>query len=208
MMKFNKRIEVDRGKLRINEDVPEFSEEHVNNLIFGVSHYAKCVSRIAERYAKTNYYITEEDYNMTDLEKLRTLIKAYPNCARRYMIEYGANASTHRRTRKPIAINDVIFNDPATIVFWSDGTKTVVKCQEGDIFDKEKGLAMAISKKFFGDKGNYFENFKKFCIDEEDDRSVDPFTDFTNGVNKLRKELCDVFSHYNIKTPDIHSDEG
>ena len=37
-------------------------------------------------------------------------------------------------------ITNVIFNDPATIVFWSDGTKTVVKCCEDDIFDEEKEL--------------------------------------------------------------------
>lgn len=59
-------------------------------------------------------------------------------------------------------IDKVIFNDPATIVFWSDGTKTVVKANNEE-FDKEKGLAMAISKKAFGNKGNYFNNFKKFC---------------------------------------------
>lgn len=59
-------------------------------------------------------------------------------------------------------IDKVIFNGPATIVFWSDGTKTVVKAKNEE-FDKEKGLAMAISKKFFGNKGNYFNNFKKFC---------------------------------------------
>jgi hypothetical protein len=48
-------------------------------------------------------------------------------------------------------IEDVIFNGPATIVKWSDGTKTVVKCCEDDLFDPEKGLAMAISKKALGD---------------------------------------------------------
>ena len=48
---------------------------------------------------------------------------------------------------RPKIIN-VIFNDPATIVFWSDGTKTVVKVQPGDIFDPEKGIMAAISKKF------------------------------------------------------------
>lgn len=26
-------------------------------------------------------------------------------------------------------IKDVIFNDPATIVYWADGTKTVVKAE-------------------------------------------------------------------------------
>ena len=48
-------------------------------------------------------------------------------------------------------IEKVIYNGPATIVKWADGTKTVVKCCEGDVFDPEKGLAMAISKKALGD---------------------------------------------------------
>lgn len=63
-------------------------------------------------------------------------------------------------------IERVIFNDPATIVIWKDGTKTVVKCQEGDTFSRELGLAMAISKKFFGNKGKYNEVFKKWVKEE------------------------------------------
>ena len=54
-------------------------------------------------------------------------------------------------------IKDVIFNDPATIVFWSDGTKTIVKCQKdtGDVYSKETGLAMAIAKKAYGNRSNF-----------------------------------------------------
>ena len=59
-------------------------------------------------------------------------------------------------------IEKVIFNDPATIVYWKDGTKTVVKCQDGDVYDKEKGLAMCVTKKFFGNKGNFNKVFNKF----------------------------------------------
>ena len=69
------------------------------------------------------------------------------------------------RTRRQInmqRIKKVIFNDPATIVFWSDGTKTVVKRGENDTFDPEKGLAMAISKKFFDNMGYYYDVFKKW----------------------------------------------
>jgi hypothetical protein len=47
-------------------------------------------------------------------------------------------------------------------VYWSDGTKTVVKCGENDTFDKEKGLAMAIVKHVYGDNGRYNEIFKKW----------------------------------------------
>ena len=59
-------------------------------------------------------------------------------------------------------IKQVIFNNPATVVFWSDGTKTVVKCSENDTFDPEIGLAMAICKKAFGNTGAYNEVFKKW----------------------------------------------
>ena len=62
-------------------------------------------------------------------------------------------------------IKDAIYNDPATIVFWEDGTKTVVKCKN-EKFDPEKGLAMAFSKKMLGNKGNYYNLFKKWLPDE------------------------------------------
>ena len=59
-------------------------------------------------------------------------------------------------------IEKVIFHNPATIVFWSDGTKTVVKVQGKDRFNKEKGLAMAISKKALGNNGRYYNEYKKW----------------------------------------------
>ena len=59
-------------------------------------------------------------------------------------------------------IKDVIFNNPATIILWTDGTKTVVKCQNDEIYDPEKGMAMAIAKKVMGNKGNYYDVFKKY----------------------------------------------
>lgn len=59
-------------------------------------------------------------------------------------------------------IKDVIFNDPATIVLWSDGTKTVVKCRDGETFDPEKGLALALAKKAMGNKYDYYEVFNKY----------------------------------------------
>lgn len=49
-----------------------------------------------------------------------------------------------------VKVEKVIFNKPATIIFWSDGTKTVVKCGENDTYDKEKGFYIACAKKLFG----------------------------------------------------------
>lgn len=60
------------------------------------------------------------------------------------------------------AIKDVIFAPPATIIYWSDGSKTVVKCSEKDVFDPEKGLAMAIAKRCGGNKGNYYKEIQNW----------------------------------------------
>lgn len=51
---------------------------------------------------------------------------------------------------KSVSVNRIIFNDPATIVFWNDGTKTVVKCQKGQTFNPYFGLCAAMAKKLYG----------------------------------------------------------
>lgn len=65
-------------------------------------------------------------------------------------------------SKNNLDIKKVIFNKPAVIVFWKDGTKTIVKAQGDEPYDKEKGLAMAIAKKALGNKGNYWNVFKAF----------------------------------------------
>lgn len=65
-----------------------------------------------------------------------------------------------------VTIKNVIFNDPATIVFWIDGTKTVVKA-ENEEYDPEKGLAMAIAKRALGNEGRYYNVFRKWLPKEE-----------------------------------------
>lgn len=77
-------------------------------------------------------------------------------------------------------ISKVIFNPPATIVFWEGGSKTVVKAQNDEAFDPEKGLAMAIAKKYFGNKGNYFNQIKEWTKDYKI-----PVLDFMKHDKKL-----------------------
>ena len=89
--------------------------------------------------------------------------------------------NTTNTTKLP-EIKDVIFNEPATIILWADGTKTVVKCQEGEGYDPEKGMAMAMSKKALGNKGNYCEVFKKWLPEEE-------VNDGRVSSNDLRKAI-------------------
>jgi hypothetical protein len=70
-----------------------------------------------------------------------------------------------------LKIKDVKFSGPCTIVFWTDGTKTMVRCQDGETNDPEKGLAMAIAKKFLGTNpsgSNFYDVFKKFLPKKDD----------------------------------------
>ena len=88
-----------------------------------------------------------------------------------------------REENEPVGIDRVIFNDPATIVIWMDGTKTVVKAHN-EKYDPEKGLAMAIAKKYFGNKGNYFNHLRPWLEKEEKDRRNREFDQWLEELGK------------------------
>lgn len=64
------------------------------------------------------------------------------------------------------AVKNVIFNDPATIIFWTDGTKTVVKCQEGDTYNRETGFVMAYLKKLLGNDNTFNKEIERWVPEE------------------------------------------
>ena len=68
-----------------------------------------------------------------------------------------------------IGIERVIFNGPATIILWSDGTKTVVKCMKGDAYSKEGGFALCVLKKLTGPN---FHRMLKDLIPQEEEKVV------------------------------------
>lgn len=78
-----------------------------------------------------------------------------------YQFCNGSVCNVNGKTYAP-EIKDVIFNPPATIVKWADGTKSVVKADNGEAYDPEKGLAMAIARKMYGNKYDYYNVFKKW----------------------------------------------
>lgn len=65
-------------------------------------------------------------------------------------------------TMTAASIKKVIFNPPATVVYWSDGSKTVVKCNAKDNFDPEKGLAMAVAKRCANDSPDFYKEIQKW----------------------------------------------
>lgn len=65
-------------------------------------------------------------------------------------------------------ISCVIFNDPATIILWSDGTKTIAKTHGDDAFDPEKGFAVACAKKLLGNGASFRMECAKWApVDKE-----------------------------------------
>ena len=71
---------------------------------------------------------------------------------------------TEQKPQAPeLTVVDVIYNDPATVVYWSDKTRTVVKCQPGDTYDPKTGFLLALCKKVCGNTGNYNDLLRE-CI--------------------------------------------
>lgn len=110
-------------------------------------------------------------------------IEGNPYCIRECIVEVAVGNPVGK-----VGIKEVIFANPSTIVKWTDDTETVVSCMDNvkviekvvdgkkikkrkpmkcDTYSKETGLAMAISKKFFGNEGSYNKIFKELCGVEE-----------------------------------------
>lgn len=100
-------------------------------------------------------------------------------------------------------ITNVIFNPPATIVFWSDNTKTVVKARS-EFYDPEKGIAMAISKKMLGDNKYEYYNDYKHWLKKWNKQSRD-----NKLRNYLEEAMDEAFEKYHDENFDkIHEVES
>lgn len=84
----------------------------------------------------------------------------------------------------------IIHNRLATIVFWNDDTKTVVKCSENDKPDKYTAFCAAYCKKVFGNNSH----LKRVIKDAENAEPVKTFLD---------KSIAD----YNKRSGDWYRDE-
>ena len=160
-----------------------------NELIcnYTVSKYsAYGVIFVSKNYYKREYYIycdeidDEESAAKDIIDDIRD----------RYRIKDGSKKGESSMTNKKNTtenkyvpdIRNVVFNYPATIVFWEDGTKTVVKCQPDDDYSMETGLALCIAKKALGNKGNFNDIFKKWIDYDTRNYYDNLFSIFSNLV--------------------------
>lgn len=137
---------------------------------------------------KTGYsYVTPKEAEEIRMKNDREMIEDLQDTLTK-MFLYSEHSNIMLRN-KNVEITKVIFNNPATIVFWNDGSKTVVKCSEDECFDEEKGLAMAISKKALGNQGNYYNTFEKWLPTLPDGvgyNAAETFRNFGETFKKLK----------------------
>lgn len=100
-------------------------------------------------------------------------------------------------------IKNVHFNNPVTVVIWADGTKTIVRAQNDEPFDPEKGLAMAITKKALGNKGTYYDTIKKWVEKYESPLNIDEYCDYNDirqnvSLNDIYEEALNTLSKYGL----------
>lgn len=116
-----------------------------------------------------------------------------------WRIRYGGLNSGKKSTSatNTAAIKDVIFAPPATIVYWSDGSKTVVKCSEKDVFDPEKGLAMAVAKRCGGNNGSYYKEIRNWVEKSGKKYPGKPYTESSSVENDaLKKYIAQAKKSY------------
>lgn len=76
-------------------------------------------------------------------------------------------------------VKKIMHNGPATIVFWKDGTKTVVRLKEGDKYDPYAAFTAAVAKRLYGKTvkiseivDRYSKDLKKIDIPETPPREL------------------------------------
>lgn len=115
---------------------------------------------------------------------------------------------------KDIKICKVIFSGPATIVFWNDGSKTVVKCTKGDQLNYEMGIAMCALKKLFGDSYlDFKKDLKKWTPEEKKEPEVKPWhiivnTEDSKKIAKKPQDFAEAFAEFLRNWDEEHEENG
>lgn len=92
-----------------------------------------------------------------------------------------------------LTIERIIYNPPATIVFWNDGTKTIAKCEYGDIYTKEMGFMLCVLKKKYGNK-TFHDMLHKYVYDVPDVPNKDGMIVWSKEEEKKRKAKTKTFT--------------
>lgn len=59
-----------------------------------------------------------------------------------------------KESRKKYTPKKIYYNNPVTVVFWEDGTKTTVRLHEGEEYNEYSAFCAALAKKIFGNNSH------------------------------------------------------
>lgn len=138
------------------------------------------------------YLINAGDYKYTNPVLVVEQRNTAPDPSRDYKEITGRKVFAHwePQIEPQYMPNKVYFNPKAgtTCVLWKNGDKTLVKCCENDMFDFEKGFAMATLKHIYG-KGLLNKFFKEFVHPKEEEY----YRDFMEELNEELNEIIMEF---------------
>lgn len=144
------------------------------------------------------------------------------NCSENKEAIYFDQIKKEEPNMKSVSPEKCIINDNATIMFWDDGTKTVTKTTPGDKFDPEIGIAMAVAKKYFGNRhkfekvvadglyGKYLDDYKKMFVDKwtknlknkNTEEKLYAYTQILNALidvkNNIRKHIDEELKKHEV----------
>ena len=101
---------------------------------------------------KENFMPTKTPFNTSFISNKIPTIEFNSDISRELWSEIMFGKPKNKRSESitiPV-VKRIVYHDPATIVFWQDGTKTVVKCMDCEPFEKYAGFCAALAKKVFG----------------------------------------------------------
>lgn len=125
----------------IKNSTDEFTQKNFGRLINFLDLCNDCITYYFNRSAMTMSFLCD---NQEVAYALIRRIRNFSNKKAKYL------TISSNSLYNTFEIKDIKINGPATIVFWADGTKTVVKCGAEDIYDSEKAVAMCFMKKALG----------------------------------------------------------
>lgn len=130
---------LEHEEIEISTD--EFTQKNFGRLIEFLYLYNNCIT----------YYFNGSamSFSCDDQEAAYALIRIIHKLANKKTKDLTISSNSLYNT---FEIKDILVNGPATIIFWADGTKTVVKCGPDDSYDIEKAVAMCFMKKALGSR--------------------------------------------------------
>lgn len=136
---------------------------------------------------------TDSDYPMSITYDNRNFYKAIVNTF------YGRRNSKEEtmKTVPTYAVKKIIYNPPATIVFWEDGSKTVVKCSKDDEYSPYFGFLAALAKKVYGNPSRVRKIVDKWAPEEEEQ-----LNDIAKAFKAATESIQSLAERFNKATND------